>query len=111
MTVSASQSPQQPHPKHRVPRQPHKQTKDYHMTTNTTQTHKPSSKCGRNLIILQVKINGIPNKLEELKLLIHDTHAYIITIQETKLIPKAKHPNYITLQQCSTIGYIRQKVG
>ena len=29
-------------------------------------------------------------KLEELKLLIHDTHADIITIQETKLTPKAK---------------------
>ena len=32
------------------------------------------------------------NKLEELKLLIHDTHADIITIQETKLTPKAKTP-------------------
>ena len=31
------------------------------------------------------------NKLEELKLLIHDTHADI-TIQETKLTPKAKTP-------------------
>ena len=29
---------------------------------------------------------------EELKLLIHDTHADIITIQETKLTPKAKTP-------------------
>ena len=32
------------------------------------------------------------NKLEELKLFIHDTHAHIITIQETKLTPKAKTP-------------------
>ena len=32
------------------------------------------------------------NKLEELKLLIHDTHADIITIHETKLTPKAKTP-------------------
>ena len=40
----ASQSPQQPHAQHRVLRQPHKQTKDYHRTTNTTQTHRPSSK-------------------------------------------------------------------
>ena len=34
-------------------------------------------------------MNRIKNKLEELKLLIHDTHADIITIQETKLTPKA----------------------
>ena len=46
----------------------------------------------RNLIIQQVNINGLRNKLEELKLLIHDTHADIITIQETKLTPKAKTP-------------------
>ena len=62
------------------------------MTTDTTQGHRPSSKCERNLIILQVNINGIKNKLGELKLLIHDTHADIITIQETKLTPKAKTP-------------------
>ena len=91
-TVHASQSPQQPHAQHRVLRQPHKQTKDYHSTANTTQTHRPSSKSERNLIILQVNINGLRNKLEELKLLIHDTHADIITIQETKLTPKAKTP-------------------
>ena len=91
-TVHASQSLQQPHAQHRVLRQPHKQTKDYHRTTNTTQTHRPSSKSERNLIILQVNINGLRNKLEELKLLIHDTHADIITIQETKLTPKAKTP-------------------
>ena len=36
-TVHASQSPQQPHAQHRVLRQPHKQTKDYHRTANTTQ--------------------------------------------------------------------------
>ena len=89
-TVHASQSQQQPHAQHRVLRQPHKQTKDYHRTTNTTQTHRPSSKSERYLIILQVNINGLRNKLEELKLLIHDTHADIITIQETKLTPKTK---------------------
>ena len=52
------------------------------------------------IIILQIIINGIKNKLEELKLLIHDTHADIITIQETKLTPKAKTPkshNYTTV--------------
>ena len=77
-----------PHP-HRVPRQPHRQTKDDHMTTDTTQGHRPSSKSERYLIILQANIIGIKNNLEELKPFIHDTHADIITIQQTKLIPKA----------------------
>ena len=108
-TVHASQSPQQPHTQHRVLRQPHKQTKDYHRTTNTTQTHRPSSRSERNLIILQVNINGLRNKLEELKLLIHDTQADIITIQETKLTPK--NLQYITSQQCAPIGCTRQEVG
>ena len=35
-TVHASQSPQQPHPQHRVLRQHHRPTKDYHRTTSTT---------------------------------------------------------------------------
>ena len=65
-TVHEPQSPQQPHSQHRVLRQPHKQTKDYHRTTNTTQTHRPTSKSERNIIILQVNINGLRNKLEEL---------------------------------------------
>ena len=56
-TLHASQSQQPPHP-HRVPRQPHRQTKD-NMTTYTTQGHRPSSKSERNLITLQVHINGI----------------------------------------------------
>ena len=102
-TVHALQSTQQPHAQHRVLRQPHKQTKDYHRTTNTTQTHRPSSKSERNLIILQVNINGLRNKLEELKLLIHDTHADIIIIQETKLTPKAKTPKIhnLTVMLCN----------
>ena len=62
------------------------------MTINSTQTHTPSSKSERNLIILQVNINGLRNKLEELKLFIQDTHSDIITIQETKLTPKAQTP-------------------
>ena len=90
--VHASRSPRQPHAQHRVLRQPQRQTKDYRGTADATQTHRPSSKSERNLIILQVNINGLRNKLEELKLLIHDTHADIITIQETKLTPKAKTP-------------------
>ena len=36
------------------------------------QAHIPSSKSERNLIILQVNIKLIKNKLEELKLLIHN---------------------------------------
>ena len=83
---------QQPHSQHRVSRQPHRQTKDYHRTTYTTQAHIPNSKNERNLIILQVSINGIKNKLEELKLLIHDTHVDITTNLETKLTPKANTP-------------------
>ena len=39
---------------HRVPKEPHRQTKNNHMPTHTTQAHRPSSKCERNLIILQV---------------------------------------------------------
>ena len=61
------------------------------MTTDTTQGHRPSSKIERNLIMLQVNINGIKNKLDELKQFIHDTHADIITM-ETKLTLKANTP-------------------
>ena len=71
------------------------------MTTDTRQRHIPSSKSERNLIILQVNINGIKNKLEELKLLIHDTRAYIYHNSGTKLIPKAHTPkihNFTTLR-------------
>ena len=65
-------------------------------TANTTSIHKPSSNNERNLIILQVNINGINNKLEELK----NTNADIITIQETKLTSKSntpKVPTYTTV--------------
>ena len=61
-------------------------------TTTGLLTHRPSSKSERSIIIPQININGLRNKLEELKLLIHDTHADIITIQETRLTPKAKTP-------------------
>ena len=71
------------------------------MTTHTTQAHRHSCKTEINLIILLVNINGIKSKLEELKLLIHTTHAYIITIHETKLTPKAKLPKYITSPLCA----------
>ena len=88
-TVHASQSQQPPH-QHMIPRQPHIHTKDDHMTTDTPQGHIHSSRIERNLIILQVNINGIKNNLEELKLLIHDTHADIITIQETNITLKQR---------------------
>ena len=99
-TVHASQSQQPPH-LHMVPRQPHRQTKDDHMTIDTSQGHRPSSRSEGNLNILQVNIDGIKNKLDELKLLIHDTHTDIITIQEIKLIPKANTPkvyNFATVR-------------
>ena len=70
-------------------------------TANTTSIHKPSSNNERNLIILQVNINGINNKLEELKTLNKNTHADIITIQETKLTSKSntpKVPTYTTVR-------------
>ena len=69
-------------------------------TANTTSIHKSSSNNERNLIILKVNINGI-NKLEELKTLIKNTHADIITIQETKLTSKSntpKVPTYTTVR-------------
>ena len=70
-------------------------------TANTTIIHKPSSNNERNLIIMQVNINGINNKFEELKTLIKNTHADIITIQETKLTSKSntpKVPTYTTVR-------------
>ena len=70
-------------------------------TANTTSIHKPSSNNERNLIILQVNINGINNKLEKLKTLIKNMHADIITIQETKLTSKSntpKVPTYTTVR-------------
>ena len=89
--VHASESPKPLH-LHGITEQPHSQTKYDHTTTDTTQAHIPSSKNYRNIIIMPVNINGIKNKLEKLKLLIHDTHADIITIQETKLTPTANTP-------------------
>ena len=62
------------------------------MITHKTQAHRSSSKNERIHIILQLNLNGFKNKLDELKLLIHDTHAYIITIQETKFTSKATTP-------------------
>ena len=65
-------------------------------TANTSSTHRPSSNNEKNLIILQVNINSINNKLEELKTLIKNTHEDIITIQETKLTSKSNTPKVPT---------------
>ena len=72
-------------------------------------THRPSSE--RNLIILQVNINGLRNKLKELKLLI-TTHMQTSSQFRKPSSPlKPKHPKYITSQQCAPIGCTRQEVG
>ena len=90
------------HRNHRIYRGYQDKLTDRPKTTTQLHTpHKASSKNERNLIILQVNINGIKNKLEKLNLLIHDTHAHIITIQETKVTPKTntpKLPNFTTVR-------------
>ena len=109
-TVHASQSPQQPHAQHRVLRQPHKQTKDYHRTTNTTQTHRPSSKSERNLIILQVNINGLETNSRSSNCLF-TTHMQTSSQFRKPSSPlKPKHQKY-TSHQCAPIGCTRQEVG
>jgi len=42
---------------------------------------------------MQLNINGIRNKITELKKLIDEENIDIVTIQETKLTPTAKTPN------------------
>ena len=90
--MHASRSPRQPHAQYGVLRQPHRQTKDCHGTTGTTQTHRPSSKSERNLIILQINMDGLGNRLGELKLLVRGAHAGIIAVREARLTPEAKTP-------------------
>ena len=55
----------------------------------STQPLPPKDK---HIVILQININGIRNKIEELKNLVHNTQPDITTIQETKLTQKAKTP-------------------
>ena len=74
---------------------PHKQTTTHPLTNN----NRPKDK---NIVILQININGISNKIEELKNLVHGTQPGIITIQETKLTQKAKTPkipHYTTIRK------------
>ena len=72
----------------------HKQTTTHPLTNN----NKPKDK---NIVILQININDIRNKIEELKNLVHSTQPDIITIQETKLTHNAKTPqipHYTTIR-------------
>ena len=78
------------------------------MTIDSTQAHLRSSKSERNLIIQHVNINKIK---EEFKQFIHDTHTYNITIQETKLIPKAKTPNVHNFNTVRTDSWHKVEVG
>ena len=56
-------------------------------TQNITHTLNSQQK-DENIFILQIHINGIRNKTEDLKYLAHNTQPDIITIQETKLTQK-----------------------
>ena len=67
----------------------HKQTTNHPLTNN----NQPKDK---NIVILQININGIRNKIEELKKLVHSTQPEIITIQESSLTQKAKTSKYPT---------------
>ena len=90
------------------------------MTTDSTQGHRSSSRSMRNPIIMQVNINRIKNKLEELRLRIHDTHVRYLKLQETKLTPKANTPkvhNFTTVRTdrlhtagCRLITLIRDHI-
>ena len=79
-----------------VPRQPHRQTKDDHITTDTPQGHRPSSISERNLIILQVNINGIKTNWRRINT--HNTELQMVKvhINNTKHITIAN--NYYLLE-------------
>ena len=53
--------------------------------------HKQQSTKGQNIVIRQININGIRNKIEALIKLIHITKLDISTIQETQVAQKANH--------------------
>jgi hypothetical protein len=82
-------------------------SKDIRQTTrnrNPTQTHTPITTTTKDteLTIIQININGISNKHEELTLLAQNTKADIITVQETKLTDKNKTPhiqNYTSVRR------------
>ena len=76
----------------------HKQTTTHPLTNN----NQPKDK---NIVILQININGIRNKIEELKNLVHSTQPDIITVQEIKLTQKVKTP---TISHYTTIRTDRE---
>ena len=67
-------------------------TTSHHKQTTTQPLTNNNQPKDNNIVILQININGIRNKIEELKNLVHSTQPDIITIQETKLTHKAKTP-------------------
>ena len=109
-TNNSTQS-QQPPLSHRVPRQPHRHTKDDHMTTDTTKGHRPSSKSEGNLIILQVNnINGIKTNSRSSNYLF-TRHMQISSQFRKPSAPlKQTHPKYITSPPCVPISCTRQGV-
>ena len=95
---------QPPHPH----RQPHIQTKDNHMTTDTSQGHRPNSRSERNLIILQVNINGILKKTRGAQTA-YSRHTSQFRKPSPPLEPK--HPKYMNSPSCELIGCTSQEVG
>ena len=71
-------------------------------TQPLTDNNQPKDK---NIVIVQSKINGIRNKIEELKNLVHITQPDIITIQETKLTQKyPTTPPYAQMESTNKEG-------
>ena len=106
----------QQHTETSKPTHTHTHTKQHNITnhTNTPKTQNllrpnktpiiktKSDKPETKLKILQININGLSNKIKELELLISETKADIITIQETKLTSNSKSPkipNYTEIRK------------
>ena len=73
-------------------------TTAHHQQNTTTHSQTKSQPKDTNIVILQININGIRNKIEKLKKLVHSTQPDIITIQETKQnshinLKHQKYPN------------------
>ena len=67
---------------------------------STTHSHATTSHHNKKLLtLLQLNINSITNKHEELKLLVTELQPDIITIQETKLKKHIKHHKFQHTQQ------------
>ena len=73
------------------------------LTTQTTHSHATTSYPNKKLLtLLQLNINSITNKHEELKLLVTELQPDIITIQETKLKKHNKTPQIPTYSAIRT---------